>query len=522
MTFFEGHLLSWIMAVPLIGALVIMMIRHQDSEIEARNIRSVALLTTLATFLLSIVLWTGFDSSTADFQFVERVNWFGAINYYVGVDGISMLFVVLTAFLMPIVVLAAYGSVERRVKEYMVAFLVLETLMVGVFASLDIFLFYVFFEGGLIPMYLLIGVWGGVNRIYAAFKFFLYTLLGSVLMLVAVLYMFVETGTTDIPLLMQAHFDPSVQTWLWLAFFASFAVKMPMWPVHTWLPDAHVQAPTGGSVILAGVLLKMGGYGFLRFSLPMFPDASQEFAWLVFGLSIVAVIYTSLVALVQEDVKKLIAYSSVAHMGFVTIGIFVLNTNGVEGAIFQMLSHGVVSGALFLCIGVIYDRLHTREISRYGGLAINMKVYATLFVIFSMASVGLPGTSGFVGEFLVLNGAYTYNSWVAFGAAFGVILGAAYMLYLVRRLVFGELDKDDVRAMPDLTLREKLFFLPLVAAVFWMGVYPNSFLDPIHVSVANLIDTKFPAAEAPMVDAPAETVTETETATEEASQPVHH
>jgi len=399
----------------------------------------------------------------------------------------------LTVFLMPIVILASWESIGKRVKEYMIAFLVLEALMIGVFTALDIFLFYVFFEGGLIPMYLLIGVWGGMNRIYASFKFFLYTLLGSVLMLVAVLYMYLEAGTTDIPLLMLHKFDVDVQSWLWLAFFASFAVKMPMWPVHTWLPDAHVQAPTGGSVILAGVLLKMGGYGFLRFSLPMLPEATVEFSWLIFTLSIIAIIYTSLVALVQEDIKKLIAYSSVAHMGFVTIGIFLLNTNGLEGAIFTMLSHGVVSGALFLCVGVIYDRLHTREISRYGGLAINMKVYAVVFILFSLASVGLPGTSGFIGEFLVLNGSFAYSSWITFLAATGVILGAAYMLYLVRRLIFGDLTKDDVKAMPDLSLREKLLFAPLVIVVLWMGIYPNSFLDPIHTSVEALLETHYPA-----------------------------
>lgn len=492
MFFLETHLLSLLMIFPLVGAAVIMMIRHQDDEIKNRNIRAVALLTTVITFAFSLVLWFDFDSSTAAFQFVERYKWVGdTIEYYVGVDGISVLFVLLTTLLMPIVILASWTSVNSRVAEYMIAFLVLETLMIGVFTSLDIFLFYVFFEGGLIPMYLLIGVWGGINRVYASFKFFLYTLLGSVLMLVAVLYMYIETGTTDIQLLMDANFDPGVQNWLWLAFFASFAVKMPMWPVHTWLPDAHVQAPTGGSVILAGVLLKMGGYGFLRFSLPMFPEATEHFAWLVFSLSIIAVIYTSLVALVQQDIKKLIAYSSVAHMGFVTIGIFLLNTNGIEGAIFTMLSHGIVSAALFLAVGVVYDRLHTREISRYGGLAINMKVYATVFVIFSLASVGLPGTSGFIGELLVLNGAYTYNSWIAFGAATGLILGAAYMLYLVRRFIFGELDKDDVKAMPDLNLREKLIFAPLIAIVFWMGIYPNSFLEPMHASVANLINSNF-------------------------------
>lgn len=495
MSFLNNHLLTLMMLVPLIGSAIILIIRVQDPEIEKRNIRSVALLTTIITFFLSILLWAGFDNTTADFQFVENYPWFGDdISYYVGVDGISMLFVVLSAFLMPIVVLASWDAVQSRVKEYMIAFLVLESLMIGVFSALDIFLFYVFFEGGLIPMYLLIGVWGGLNRIYAAFKFFLYTLLGSVLMLVAVLYMYLEAGTTEIPMLMNYDFAADVQTWLWLAFFASFAVKMPMWPVHTWLPDAHVQAPTGGSVILAGVLLKMGGYGFLRFSLPMLPDATQEFAWLVFGLSIIAIIYTSLVALVQEDIKKLIAYSSVAHMGFVTIGIFVLNANGIEGAIFTMLSHGIVSGALFLCVGVIYDRLHTREIGRYGGLAINMKLYAVVFVFFSMASIGLPGTSGFVGEFLVLNGSFLYNSWVAFFAAFGVILGAAYMLYLVRRLIYGELDKDDVKAMPDLNMREKIIFLPLILVVLWMGIYPNSFLDPVHASVENLLNERFSIA----------------------------
>jgi len=495
MAFLDTHLLSFLMLLPLAGALVIIMIRHQDTELKNRNVRSVALLTTLATFALSLVLWFGFDATTADFQFVERYDWVGEdIKYHVGVDGISVLFVLLTTFLMPIVILSSWASINKRVAEYMVAFLLLETLMIGVFTALDIFLFYVFFEGGLIPMYLLIGVWGGLNRVYASFKFFLYTLLGSVLMLVAVLYMYIETGTTDIPALMTAHFDADVQNWLWLAFFASFAVKMPMWPVHTWLPDAHVQAPTGGSVILAGVLLKMGGYGFLRFSLPMFPEASEHFAWLVFTLSIIAVIYTSLVALVQEDIKKLIAYSSVAHMGFVTIGIFLFNTNGIEGAIFTMLSHGIVSGALFLGVGVVYDRLHTREISRYGGLVNNMKLYAVTFIIFSLASVGLPGTSGFVGELLVLNGAYAVNSWIAFGAAFGVILGAAYMLYLVRRFIFGELDKDDVKAMPDLTLREKLCFAPLIILVFWMGIYPNSFLEPIHTSVDHLIETHFSTA----------------------------
>lgn len=494
MFFGENNLLSLMMIAPVVGSLIIMFIRHKDAEIENRNVRSVALFTTVITFFMGLDLWAGFDNATAEFQFVEKYSWFGNdINYYLGVDGISVLFVLLTVFLMPIVILASWESIGKRVKEYMIAFLVLEALMIGVFTALDIFLFYVFFEGGLIPMYLLIGVWGGMNRIYASFKFFLYTLLGSVLMLVAVLYMYIESGTTDIPRLMMYDFDVDVQSWLWLAFFASFAVKMPMWPVHTWLPDAHVQAPTGGSVILAGVLLKMGGYGFLRFSLPMLPEATVEFSWLIFTLSIIAIIYTSLVALVQEDIKKLIAYSSVAHMGFVTIGIFLLNTNGLEGAIFTMLSHGVVSGALFLCVGVIYDRLHTREISRYGGLAINMKVYAVVFILFSLASVGMPGTSGFIGEFLVLNGSFAYSSWITFLAATGVILGAAYMLYLVRRLIFGDLTKDDVKAMPDLSLREKLLFAPLVIVVLWMGIYPNSFLDPIHTSVEALLETHYPA-----------------------------
>lgn len=495
MSVFDTNLLSILLGTPLVGALIILFIRHESKERELQNIRSVALLTTGITFVLSLILWAGFNPDTADFQFVEKVLWFDTLHYYLGVDGISVLFIVLTGFLMPIVILSSWDAIKDRVKEFMVAFLVLETLVIGVFSALDIVLFYVFFEAVLIPMYLIIGVWGGANRIYASFKFFLYTLLGSVLMLAAVLWMYTETGTTDIPQLMAYGFSSEAQTWLWFAFFASFAVKMPMWPVHTWLPDAHVQAPTGGSVILAGVLLKMGGYGFLRFSLPMFPDASTEFAWLVIALSIIAIIYTSLVALVQEDMKKLIAYSSVAHMGFVTIGIFVFNTQGIEGAIFTMLSHGIVSAALFLLVGVVYDRLHTKEIARYGGLATNMKLYAICFVFFSMASVGLPGTSGFVGEFLVLIGAFGYSSYVAFFAAFGVILGAAYMLYLVRRLIFGDLDKEDVKAMLDLNWREKLIFAPLIIMVLWMGIYPNSFLNPIHQSVEALIASDFKGEE---------------------------
>jgi NADH-quinone oxidoreductase subunit M len=486
-------ILTVLLLLPLIGALIILPIRG-DEETGKRNIRQVALLTTLATFVLSLVMWGNFDATEAGFQFVEFHPWFGdATGYHLGVDGISILFIVLTTFLMPFCILASWKSIATRVKEYMIAFLLLETLMIGVFCALDIFLFYVFFEGGLIPMFLIIGIWGGAQRVYASFKFFLYTLLGSVLMLIAILYMFFEVGTTDIPVLMQHSFLPSTQTWLWLAFFASFAVKLPMWPVHTWLPDAHVEAPTAGSVILAGVLLKMGGYGFLRFSLPMFPHASVELGWLIFALSLIAIVYTSLVALAQKDMKKLIAYSSVAHMGFVTLGIFVLNTQGVEGAIFQMLSHGVVSGALFLIVGVVYDRLHTREIARYGGLVNNMPKYAVVFMVFTLASIGLPGTSGFVGEVLVLFGVYQASSWLAFIASTGVILAAAYMLYLYWRVCFGKLEKPDLLNLKDLDAREFLIFTPMVAVVILMGVYPALFLDVIHASVDNLL-TNFEAA----------------------------
>ena len=480
-------ILSALLILPLLGALIILPIKG-ETETTKRNIRNVALFTTLGVFILSIVMWGNFDASNPGFQFSEFHAWFGDYTgYHLGVDGISILFIVLTAFLMPFCILASWKAIETRVKEFMIAFLVLETLMIGVFSALDLALFYIFFEGGLIPMFLIIGVWGGKRRIYASFKFFLYTLLGSVLMLLAMLYMVLQAGTTDIPTLMNFAFDADVQIWLWLAFFASFAVKMPMWPVHTWLPDAHVEAPTAGSVILAGILLKMGGYGFLRFSIPMFPDASMELAWLVFGLSMVAIVYTSLVALAQEDMKKLIAYSSVAHMGFVTMGIFVMNTQGVEGAIFQMLSHGIVSGALFLIVGVVYDRLHTREISRYGGLVNIMPKYAVVFMVFTLASVGLPGTSGFIGEILVLFGAYTYSSWLAFVAATGVILGAAYMLYLYRRVIFGKLEKADLKGMADLNRREIAIFAPLVIVVLWMGINPGFFLDVIHASVDQLL-----------------------------------
>jgi NADH-quinone oxidoreductase subunit M len=476
--------LSLVTFFPLVGALII---AAQNRE-ATRNIRWVALYTTLFTFGVSLYIWAHFDTGTAGFQFVEEAPWLGgSINYKMGVDGISVLFVVLTAFLMPLCIIASWESIEERVKEYMIAFLVLETLMIGVFCALDLVLFYLFFEGGLIPMFLIIGVWGGPRRVYASFKFFLYTLLGSVLMLLAMMAMYWHAGTTDIPTLLTHRFPADMQWWLWLAFFASFGVKMPMWPVHTWLPDAHVEAPTAGSVILAAVLLKMGGYGFLRFSLPMFPVASQEFAPLVFVLSIVAIIYTSLVALAQEDVKKLIAYSSVAHMGFVTMGIFCFNVQGVDGAIFQMLSHGLVSGALFLCVGVVYDRMHTREIAAYGGLVNRMPIYAFVFMLFTLANVGLPGTSGFVGEFLTLLGAFKANTWVAFLATIGVILSAAYALYLYRRMIFGPLEKPALRTISDMTYREVAVFAPLVVLTVLLGLYPAPILDVTAVSVKNLV-----------------------------------
>ncbi|AXB78109.1 NADH-quinone oxidoreductase subunit M [Novosphingobium sp. P6W] len=472
-------ILSLMLAVPLIGALACLFL-------EAKAARSVALIATLVDFALGVVLWMNFDVGGAQWQFTERLEIFSGFSWALGIDGIALLLIMLSVFLMPICIGASWNSIEKRVGEYMAAFLLVETLMIGVFAAQDIFLFYMFFEAGLIPMYLIIGIWGGTDRIYASYKFFLYTLLGSVLMLVAMLWMVHTAGTTDVPTLMAYDFDPHVQTWLWLAFFASFAVKMPMWPVHTWLPAAHVQAPTGGSVILAGVLLKMGGYGFIRFSLPMFPEASAYFAPLVWGLSMAAVVITSLIAIVQSDMKKLIAYSSVAHMAIVTIGLFAFNTQGLEGSMLVMLSHGLVAGALFLCVGVIYDRLHTREISRYGGLAINMPRYALFFLLFTMASIGLPGTSGFVGEFLSLGGIYQVSTWAALICTTGIILGAAYMLYLYRRVAFGDQNNADAAAMPDLDLRELLMVVPLGLAVLWMGVYPESFLAPMRADIAAL------------------------------------
>jgi NADH-quinone oxidoreductase subunit M len=485
----DWPILSTVTFLPLVGAFLILLIRD-EGDAARRNIRNVALLTTVLTFLLSLFVWIGFDNADPGFQFVEKTDWLDAgIAYHMGVDGISMLFVILTTFLMPLCILASWEAIDRRVKEYTIAFLLLETLMIGVFCALDLVLFYVFFEAGLIPMFIIIGVWGGKRRVYASFKFFLYTLLGSVLMLLAVMAMFWQAGTSDIPTLLAYSFPVSMQPWLWLAFFASFAVKMPMWPVHTWLPDAHVEAPTAGSVILAGILLKMGGYGFLRFSLPMFPVASMDFAPLIYALSVIAIIYTSLVALMQEDMKKLIAYSSVAHMGYVTMGIFAMNPEGIQGGIFQMLSHGLVSGALFLCVGVVYDRMHTREIAAYGGLVNNMPKYAVVFLIFTMANVGLPGTSGFVGEFLTLVGIFKVNTWVALFATTGVILSAAYALWLYRRVVFGQLTKESLKGLLDLSPREKLTIYPLVVLTIFFGVYPAPVLDATAASVNALVNS---------------------------------
>jgi NADH-quinone oxidoreductase subunit M len=500
-------ILSGLIAVPLLGAALTMLL--SNDEAGARNARWAALWTTLITFALSIVAWNRFDPSLAGYQLVEQKAWItDAITYKLGVDGIAMPFVLLTTFLMPICIIASWQSVRQRVKEYMACFLLLEAVVIGVFVAQDLVLFYLFFELGLVPMFLIIGIWGGKRRVYAAFKFFLYTLLGSVLMLLAVMAMVWTAGTADIEKLAAFEFPHSMQTWLWLAFFASFAVKMPMWPVHTWLPDAHVEAPTAGSVILAGILLKMGGYGFLRFSLPMFPLASADFAPLVFALSVVAIIYTSLVAMMQDDIKKLIAYSSVAHMGFVTMGIFAMNEQGVQGAVFQMVSHGLVSGALFLCVGVVYDRMHTREIKLYGGLAHKMPLYALVFLVFTMANVGLPGTSGFVGEFLTLMGAFKANTWVAFFATFGVILSAAYALWVFARVIYGKITNPALEAIPDLDKREMLLLVPLVALVIYYGVQPNPILSTSQASVQAMVkqvDSRVAAAPqvAPAVAAPA-------------------
>jgi len=480
-------ILSVVTFLPLVGALFIAFLNEDAAGV--RNARWVALWTTLVTFVISLILIWRFDPSSSDFQFTERRPWLGgAITYAMGVDGISLPFVILTTALLPICILASWTAIQRRVREYMIAFLVLETLMVGTFCALDLVLFYLFFEGGLIPMFLIIGVWGGPRRVYASFKFFLYTLLGSVLMLLAIMAMYWQAGTTDIPTLLHHPFPLTLQTWAWFAFLASFAVKLPMWPVHTWLPDAHVEAPTAGSVILAAILLKMGGYGFLRFSLPMFPEASAHLAPLIYALSVVAIVYTSLVALVQEDVKKLIAYSSVAHMGFVTMGIFAVTAQGVAGGIFQMISHGIVSAALFLCVGIIYDRMHTREIAAYGGLVNRMPLYAFVFMVFTLANVGLPGTSGFVGEFLTLIGTFRVNTWVASVATLGTILSAAYMLWLYRKVIFGKLEKPSLFIIRDIGWREIAIMAPLVILTIVFGVYPKPVLDISSASVMQLID----------------------------------
>lgn len=492
------NLLSIVTFLPLFGAIVLMFFLRGDDEMAVKNAKLLALFSTVATFIASLFVLQQFDSSNTGFQMVEEAAWLGGLTYKMGVDGISILFVMLTTFMMPIVIGASW-KVDHRVKEYMIAFLLLETLMIGVFLSLDLVLFYVFFEAGLIPMFLIIGIWGGKDKIYAAFKFFLYTLLGSVLMLIAMIAMWYDAGTTDIVQLLNHEFSSGpisvlgfqiiggAQTLMWLAFFASFAVKMPMWPVHTWLPDAHVQAPTAGSVVLAAILIKMGGYGFLRFSLPMFPVASDLMQNFVFFLSVAAIILTSLIALAQTDMKKLIAYSSVAHMGFVTMGIFTFNQQGLDGAIFQMISHGFISGALFLSVGIVYDRMHTRDIEAYGGLAIRMPVYALIFMLFTMANVGLPGTSGFIGEFLTLIAVFKVNTWVAFGATSGVILSAAYALFLYRRVVFGDLIKESLKGIADMDGREKLVIAPLVLFTLLLGVYPALVLDIIGPSVEALV-----------------------------------
>jgi len=483
-------LLSLITFLPLIGAAFIML-ASGDEAVVARNARNIALSTSVIVFLLSVLLWIYFDPTTPAFQFVERHRWVTiggvTISYHMGIDGISLFFVLLSTLLTVLSIGASWVSIHTQVREYMIAFLALESMMVGIFSSLDFVQFYIFFEGVLIPMFLIIGIWGHSNRVYAAFKFFLYTLLGSVLSLLAIITVYYQTGSTDIEVALAHQFPPDLQKWLWLAFFASFAVKVPMWPVHTWLPDAHVEAPTAGSVILAGVLLKLGGYGFIRFSLPLFPLASQYFTPLMFSLSAIAVIYTSLVALAQTNMKKLIAYSSVAHMGFVTMGIFAMTSEAVQGAMIQMLSHGFVSAALFLIVGVVYDRMHTYDISRYGGLVQRMPAYSFVFMVFMLASVGLPGTSGIVGEFLILLGTFRVSTLECFLAATALFLGAAYMLYLYRRVIFGTITRDDLRNMLDLTPREKAVFAPLIVLVFWMGIYPSSFIGPIAASADNIV-----------------------------------
>ena len=482
-------LLSAIIFLPLFGSLIILLIKTNNQNFE-NNIKWASFLTSLGTFILSILLWLNFDSAIDGYQFEEKRKWFENFNfnYHVGIDGISLFFVLLTTFLTPICILSSWNNIKKRIKEYMVAFLVLETLMIGMFCSIDIFLFYIFFEGVLIPMFLIIGIWGGERRIYASFKFFLYTLLGSVLMLLAIIIIYNTTGTLNIKYLQNYNFSISLQHWLWVAFFASFAVKIPMWPFHTWLPDAHVEAPTAGSVILAGILLKMGGYGFIRLSLGIFPIASHTFSPFIFALSIIAIIYTSLVALAQTDIKKLIAYSSVAHMGIVTIGIFVANIHGIEGAMIQMLSHGIVSAALFLSVGIIYDRMKTREILFYGGLVHRMPKYSFFLMVFTLAAIGLPGTSGFIGEFLVILGSYKYSLWIAVFAATGVILSAIYMLYLYKRIIFGIMENVKLKEIIDIDLRELLILLLMAVLIFTIGIFPNIFLEPMHLPIEKIIE----------------------------------
>ncbi len=480
-------LLSVIIFLPLVGSIILLFIK--EDELTSNNVKWSAFLTSIGTFVLSLILWIQFDYNNPYYQFQEKFRWFNDFRFYyhIGVDGISLFMILLSTFLTPICILASWNNIKKRVKEYMLAFLFLETVMIGMFASIDILLFYIFFEAVLIPMYLIIGIWGGKRRIYASFKFFLYTLLGSVLMLIAIIVMYRNTNSMSIHTLQGNYFAFNTQIFLWLAFFASFAVKIPMWPFHTWLPDAHVEAPTAGSVILAGVLLKMGGYGFIRFSIGMLPEATEYFVPFIMILSIIAIIYTSLVALAQTDIKKLIAYSSVAHMGIVTIGIFLVNQQGLEGAMMQMISHGIVSAALFLCVGVIYDRMHTREINFYGGLVQKMPLYATVFMIFMLGSVGLPGTSGFIGEFLVIVGAFKLSSYVVLGAAFGIILSAVYMLYLYKRIIFGEITNSKLSEILDINTREKLILIPLAISVIIMGVFPNIFLDPMRLSLESII-----------------------------------
>ena len=483
----DWPLLSFTIFLPIIGGLIIFFIKETEESIN--NIKWAAFWTAIGTFIISCLFWFLFDSSNPNYQFEEKYFWFSDFKFFfhIGIDGISLFMILLSTFLTPLCIISSWESIKKRVKEYMIAFLILESLMIGMFSAIDTLLFYIFLEGLLIPMFLIIGIWGGERRVYASFKFFLYTLLGSVFMLIAIIYMYQISDTMNIKQLQNFNFDKNIEKWLWLAFFASFAVKIPMWPFHTWLPDAHVEAPTAGSVILAGVLLKIGGYGFIRFCLGLFPEASNYFYPLIFILSVIAIIYTSFVALAQTDWKKLIAYSSIAHMGIVTIGIFVVNQQSIEGAMIQMLSHGIVSAALFLCVGIVYDRIHTRKINMYGGLVKKMPIYSVAFMIFTLASIGLPGTSGFVGEFLIILGSFKFSILLAFFAATGIILSAVYMLFLYKRVVFGKITNDKINNLLDLNLREILIIVPLILVIFLMGIFPNFFLEPMRLPVENII-----------------------------------